>query len=60
MTGGEHFVGKYEMISQENLDEYLKEIGKIGQKFGRRTKNEYRVFANCYVNAPQQQVWASL
>nr|CAH0105587.1 unnamed protein product [Daphnia galeata] len=27
MTGGEHFVGKYQMISQDNLDDYLKAIG---------------------------------
>ena len=29
MTGGEHFVGKYQMISQDNLDDYLKAIGKF-------------------------------
>ncbi|KZS18358.1 Gastrotropin [Daphnia magna] len=27
MSAGQHFVGKYQMISQENLDEYLKAIG---------------------------------
>lgn len=28
MSDSQHFVGKYRMISQENLDEYLKAIGK--------------------------------
>ena len=38
MTGGQQFVGKYVMISQENLDEYLQEIGKIWKKFHGRIK----------------------
>ena len=29
MTDGQQFIGKYVMISHENLDEYLKEIDKI-------------------------------
>ena len=52
MTGGQQFVGKYVMISQENLDEYLQEIGKIWKNFMEESK-ECRVIANCYFNALQ-------